>query len=263
MSQSEKPDFRLVYDGEGGLRMAPANTVDREPEPHIVWNPDGEARLETHIDRPPRLPAPDRRPLMVAGLVLLGVVGAGAGLLLRLPRPAAEASPVAAGAGRMQVQVKPDAPPPRLAMVRTPDRLEVLSPETRRKAEGAAPAARPAAPMARPAPELEPPAVESDDPPIATRADQLRQARRGTDCGWARSRAEAMVCDDPGLAAADRRMARAYRGAVRSGAPLAKLRAEQDDWLDLREDAAGISRRAVAQLYAQRIDELEALADPQ
>lgn len=284
MTQSEKPDYRLVYDGDGGLRMAPANTVDREPEPHIAWNPDGEARLEPRIERlAPPPPPPDRRPMFIAGVLLLGLVGIGAGLALRLPPPPALGHPAPSPAGQMEVQVKPDAPPPRLAMVRTPEKLDVFSPEAARQARAAAPAAPMVAPSddAAPLPVTPPPppryaAIPEPAPPMvrpapptprdyapAVEAPPVRQALRGPDCASARTRAEVMVCNDPGLAAADRRMARAYRGAARSGAPLGQLRAEQDDWLDLREDAAHISRRAVAQLYAQRIDELEAMADPQ
>jgi uncharacterized protein len=81
------------------------------------------------------------------------------------------------------------------------------------------------------------------------------------DCGRAPSPAAAMVCADPDLARADRRMARAFRAAALSGAPLDQLRAEQDDWLEIREDAAERSPRAVAQVYDQRIGELEAMAE--
>jgi uncharacterized protein YecT (DUF1311 family) len=101
-------------------------------------------------------------------------------------------------------------------------------------------------------------------PPLPVEAPRLAQApgRAGFDCSGARSAAEAMVCQDPELAAADREMSRAYRRALQSGvAPTGALRADQRDWLAIREDAARHSRRAVAQIYRQRIDELNAMAD--
>ena len=70
-----------------------------------------------------------------------------------------------------------------------------------------------------------------------------------------------MVCEDPELAAADRRLSQAYRAAVAAGAPEEVLRDEQQDWLNLREDAAQRSRRAVADVYEQRIGDLERQLD--
>uniref|UniRef100_UPI0035AE25B3 lysozyme inhibitor LprI family protein n=1 Tax=Phenylobacterium sp. TaxID=1871053 RepID=UPI0035AE25B3 len=66
---------------------------------------------------------------------------------------------------------------------------------------------------------------------------------------------------DPELAAADRRLARAYNRAVASGVPARALRAEQDDWLSIRDDAARRSPDAVASVYEQRIRELNDLAE--
>ncbi|MDB5474601.1 MAG: hypothetical protein JWP49_112, partial [Phenylobacterium sp.] len=85
--------------------------------------------------------------------------------------------------------------------------------------------------------------------------------RAGFDCSSARGAAEAMVCGDPDLAAADRELARAYSRALRSGVPPGAVRADQRDWLNIREDAARHSRRALASVYQQRIDELNAVAD--
>jgi uncharacterized protein YecT (DUF1311 family) len=81
------------------------------------------------------------------------------------------------------------------------------------------------------------------------------------DCRYARSNAEQMVCGDPRLAAADRRLDRAFNRAVAAGVPARELRAEQDDWMQIREDAARRSPRAVASIYEQRIQELNELAD--
>jgi uncharacterized protein len=70
-----------------------------------------------------------------------------------------------------------------------------------------------------------------------------------------------MVCEDPDLAAADRELNQAYRRALRSGAPVDQLRDEQRDWLAIREDAARHSPRALANVYEQRIDDLNEIAD--
>jgi len=70
-----------------------------------------------------------------------------------------------------------------------------------------------------------------------------------------------MVCSDPRLAEADRRMSSAYQAALAAGAPLEDLRSEQADWLAIREDAARHSKRAVMNIYEQRTEELEALAE--
>ncbi len=79
-------------------------------------------------------------------------------------------------------------------------------------------------------------------------------------CADARGVGEQLVCGDPQLVAADRRMARAYSRAQRAGVPREVLRDEQGDWLALREDAARRSPQAVADLYEQRIDDLNAQA---
>jgi len=70
-----------------------------------------------------------------------------------------------------------------------------------------------------------------------------------------------MVCADPALASADRQMARAYQRALRAGAAPGELRQEQRDWMAIREDAARQSPRALAQIYDQRIQELNQIAD--
>ena len=68
------------------------------------------------------------------------------------------------------------------------------------------------------------------------------------------------MCGDAGLAAADRRLAQAWRRAMASGADPRTLRQDQGDWLAIREDAAAHSRRALAQVYAQRTAELDQMA---
>jgi uncharacterized protein YecT (DUF1311 family) len=86
------------------------------------------------------------------------------------------------------------------------------------------------------------------------------QIHASFDCAAARSEAEQLVCSDPYLAAADRQMSRAYRRALQAGIDPAGLSQEQQDWAAIREDAARHSRRAVAQVYDQRIHELNAMA---
>jgi len=78
------------------------------------------------------------------------------------------------------------------------------------------------------------------------------------DCGQALSAAEVLICSDPRLAAADRRMIKALRGALDAGAPAWRLRRDQRDWLDARDATAREAPDQVAGLYQQRIEELEA-----
>jgi len=104
-----------------------------------------------------------------------------------------------------------------------------------------------------------PPAAAASDPATVAAAE-APAARPSFDCRYARSYAQQMICEDPDLAAQDRRMTRAYAAALAAGAPQEQLRAEQGDWLNLREDAARRSAQAVRNIYEQRIEELEALA---
>jgi uncharacterized protein YecT (DUF1311 family) len=247
MAKSDKPDYVLVYDGEGGVRMAPAGTrVEVPPEPHINWPPEPDLRLPEATVTAPRRPA---YVLPVVGAACLCVAGLGLGFVAR-PRLEAVSAPPPAPmqpvAGRMQVAVSPPTP---AAVTPSTTRLEVLPPEQRRPAARTA-ATAPRFPSAR--------TVAADSPPQAA-ADASAVEPFDT-CQDGRSPAEAMVCADPDLARADRRLARAFRAAARSGVPLRQLRAEQDDWLEIREDAAQHSPRAVAQVYDQRIEELEAMA---
>jgi uncharacterized protein YecT (DUF1311 family) len=87
------------------------------------------------------------------------------------------------------------------------------------------------------------------------------QVRPSFDCRYARSPSERMVCGDSELALADRRLNQAYNRAIAAGIPARELRAEQDDWLSIRDDAARHSSDAVASVYEQRIGELNELAE--
>jgi len=100
--------------------------------------------------------------------------------------------------------------------------------------------------------------LERQPPPEA----RLAPAPRPLDCAAIRSAAQDIVCRDPGLMAAERRMARAYAAALAAGAPEPALREDQDDWRRIREAAARRSKQAVEDVYHQRIDELEAMARP-
>ena len=85
--------------------------------------------------------------------------------------------------------------------------------------------------------------------------------RRSYDCADQPSAARAMVCRDAGLARMDQRMKQAYAAALAAGVPEEELAAEQEDWLSIREEAARYSRRSVANIYRQRIDELESMSE--
>ncbi|WP_372785132.1 hypothetical protein [Phenylobacterium sp.] len=119
-----------------------------------------------------------------------------------------------------------------------------------------APAAARSAPPQEAVARSEPPPAPAAAPAVL--APPPAQARLGTgpDCALARSLGQQLACEDPELADADRRMTRAYRAALAAGAPPDELRAEQQDWLSIREDAARHSHRAVAEIYEQRIEEL-------
>ena len=69
-----------------------------------------------------------------------------------------------------------------------------------------------------------------------------------------------MICVDPNLAAADRRLARAYREAIDAGIPERVLRRQQDAWLGARESAARYGPEDVARVYEARIAELEGMS---
>ncbi len=125
------------------------------------------------------------------------------------------------------------------------------------------------------------PAVEASQEPVASetvaapaearRADPPRKikvaartdapVRTAGGCSPNGSRAAVTLCTDPAIAAADQDMERAFQRALRSGAPAKTLRAEQQAWLSVREDAAGRSPADLADVYEQRVAELNAIAD--
>ena len=150
---------------------------------------------------------------------------------------------------RLEVLPPPGAPPPR------PSRAEVVIPVVPPRVVAQAP---PAQPLAAPPPRETPSAVQaSQDASVRSAPEPARFDA----CSDAPSRAYELVCRDRGLAEADRRMKRAYSAALAAGVPPEALRHDQEDWLAVREEAAQVSPRAVADLYRQRTRELFAIAD--
>jgi uncharacterized protein YecT (DUF1311 family) len=213
--------------------------------------------------------APRRRwPLILgAGAAAAIVLGVGAGLLVRPDIDNTEAA-AARGPGVPIEVAKPPPPEP----LRSAGKLEVLSPEQAAAARAQAPRVQAVEPPPSPAPEAAytPPAppplprVSGGAPLAATPPRMQPQPPQGLaerDPCATGSPAEQMVCADPRLAEADRELNRAYRRALAAGVSPGFLRSEQRDWLGIREEAARRSPRAVANIYAQRIDELNAMAD--
>lgn len=217
--------------------------------------------------------APPPRRRWVGAVVLAGVVafGAVAGVFLARddgePAVPATAGSTAEDAG-LSVQVASMAetlttPPPASG-----PKLEVLAPSTQ-----AAPAmARRAPPpvqivpsrAVQPSPSLEPIERQRESPVTPSGQDAAAVAsatQPAFACSDAPTLARAMVCGDRRLAILDQRMKQAYAAALAAGASGEALREDQEDWLNVREDAAQDSRDTVAAVYRQRIAELRQLAD--
>jgi uncharacterized protein YecT (DUF1311 family) len=155
---------------------------------------------------------------------------------------------------RMDIEVNALPPPP---VVKSAGRLDVLPP-------GAAQAASPPPHVLAGLPAEPPQSAQAPRPlqvgdPAPLAAPPVAGAADG--CQAVHGRAAQMVCADPDLSAADRELNQAYRRALRSGVAPEQLRADQRDWLAIREDAARRSPHAVASVYDQRIDELNQIAD--
>jgi uncharacterized protein YecT (DUF1311 family) len=224
---------------------------------------------------PPEEPARRLRawPGIAIGLVLVAAIASGVGLT-RLSRRAPSADQEEASVvprlqvvtGAMPTPAAPQ-PEPAAANLPPPNSLPagVSAPPQFETALRAPPppvlalqgAPRPRDPPAPPAPvEPAPPPPIRAAPPVVM-ADARTPA---SPCDGLRSYAEQMVCSDPQLGAADRRLRRAFGAALRSGVPEDELRADQDEWLRIREGAARYSRNALMNVYHQRIDELESAA---
>lgn len=168
------------------------------------------------------------------------VMGMGLGLWLRadVDRRAATSAlrqaatrPVAAAQAPQQVRI----------VLAKPD--ETLAPPTRLMDVGVSPA----------------------DPAVAATGEVVDAAyveAPSFDCRTARTLADQMVCVDPALAQADRRMAQAYRGALSSGVAYPALARDQARWLAAREAAAKTSPEALASLYEARIAQLSPNENP-
>ena len=96
--------------------------------------------------------------------------------------------------------------------------------------------------------------------PVVSRPAPRQRARPSFNCRYARTPSERMVCVDPSLAAADRRLARAYGEAIQAGVPERVLRRQQDIWLGARDSAARYGPEDVARVYEARIAELEGMS---
>lgn len=213
-----------------------------------------------------------RSPL-VAGCAAVALIAAGVGWATlgdprQPPTPAPQPALDAPAPSPLQVVIaEPPSPAP---LAPAAERLEVLPPPQMNAAAEGAPPPRiviPSAPPARAAAQPPPEAALPRETPNAVATAQAAGVRtapepRGFDaCADAPTPAYEMVCSDRWLAQADQRMKRAYSAALAAGVPPDALRRDQEDWLDVREDAAQISRRAVADIYRQRTRELFALAD--
>ncbi|MDB5433062.1 MAG: hypothetical protein JWP35_4178 [Caulobacter sp.] len=210
-------------------------------------------------DPPPAEPArswrdldwrhPTRQQVFIGGLIVAPLLAVGLGLLAAPHLDSHRAmQPVSAETMRIQLAKTANTP-----VDMTPGaKLQVLSSST------------PAAPVAvvRPVDAPLPAPITAAPPePAVIPVDQRPARGAGFDCGAARSPAEMMVCYDPSLAAADRRMQRAWRRALDSGASHDELRRDQRAWLRDRDEAALDSPEAVRSLYVQRTRELEDAAD--
>lgn len=233
------------------------------------WNDGGNDDQDDYAALPPRRRWVDAG--ILAGVVAVGAV---AGVFLARvdgkPAVLATTSSMADDAG-LSVQVASMAETLTIPPPVTGPKLEVLAPSTQAAA----------AVMARRAPrplQIVPPrAVQPPRPlELVERQRESQVAPSGQDaaasasdtqpsfaCSDAPTLARAMVCGDRRLAILDQRMKQAYAAALSAGAPGDVLREDQEDWLNVREDAAQKSRGTVAAVYRQRIAELRQLADPE
>jgi uncharacterized protein YecT (DUF1311 family) len=195
---------------------------------------------------------PTRQQIFLGGLVAAPLLAVGLGLLfspkLDVRRPM---MPVRGDPMQIVVAGRPNTPLP----AAVGGRLETLPPDMARAAATnlqpmtAAPIE--AAAMARPVP------VSQPATPVSLPAQPSPASYA---CDGDLSRAEAMVCRNPRLAAADQSMKRAWSKALASGADAGRLRRDQRDWLEDREDAALDGPQAVEALYAERIRDLDDIA---
>lgn len=215
----------------------------------------GPMRTTNTVEAPASRPKPAI--LLAVGLAIALALGVGLGLwarpdLLKTPKPMTPTLATAAATGpdgKVRILVNPAAPAPLAPAPQSDGPLEVLPPDMASAA--LAEARQSLGPITPQAPTYDEPQPTEAAAPSAP----------GEACRGAVTVAERMVCGDRRLSAADRRMARAYQRAIAIGVPAGELDDEQNDWLSIREDAARYSAAAVADVYDQRIRELESLAD--
>jgi uncharacterized protein YecT (DUF1311 family) len=274
--------------GSRDLNRSARVTPDRDPARSAAESPEVEFHfkdLAIGADTPERRP-PYRLTAKQLGVAFCMAIAAGAAFAFwtrPVPPPPPDrplapsqsdramepAKPVgsAASGGLAGEQTNPPTTKPamlamRLESPRASARSGSAADPNRRSKESSAPVVHATrAPSASPA-AREPPLRAATEPSAAaTVTTKDLENAPSFDCRHARTVSENMVCDDPALALADRVMDQSYEMALAAGVPRETLRAEQDDWRAIRESAARYSRDAVADVYAQRIDELRAMAD--
>lgn len=227
-------------------------------ESHTPPPPSPAAAAIEELKQAPR----DRR--VVGGLIAAVAAGVVFGLLLKPTlgdRPLAErytgGKPMevaAAGDGGLDIVVKT-----RLAEEGALPRSTSLLPAPIQGMPEPAPfiqVSAPARPFVEPSAD---PFVRS--PPIRRTSMPPAQPPERHPCADARSEAEAMVCAEPRLSAADERLRQAYDRALEAGVRPERLARQQARWLNAREDAARDHPAAVEEVYDARIAELEDMAE--
>jgi len=196
------------------------------------------------------------------------ILGAGAALAMGLAvglwaRPNLGATHDAAERAAAPMAIAVNKPKPPQPATESDGKLEVLPPDAASSSQQAENQSAWASIFAELAPPPPLPPERQDPPPRVAELTPPPQpasaAPDAADC-TAGGLADQMVCADQSLADADREMNLAYRRALRAGISPAALRADQRDWLGIREEAAHHSRWALAEVYRQRIDELNAAA---
>ena len=214
------------------------------------------------LDRePPRRPPPRcvRMPgkgVIVAGILLACLLGLVGGYAMR---PALKDD---LGPGKPHRIVPLPREPQGLGIQVLPGPAVVQPQDTPVDAEAPPPDLSDPAPASEEAARNAPPApaqVAEPSPPEVSPPARVA-VRPSFDCRYARSPAEQLVCGDPQLAAADRRLARAYREALDAGVPRQILDRQQAAWMAAREDAARFGPAAVADVYGERTAELQGMA---
>ena len=204
------------------------------------------------IDRAEPPPPPRGRPgekLIVRGVAVALALGLVGGLVMR---PNLEDQPPAKKAATRQVEIPREPEGLGIIVTPAPEPVTPIQPP----AEATPPPPQPVAE----APPAQPRVITQPSIDAPPRPAPRRTARPSFNCRFARSPSERMVCIDPNLAAADRRLARAYREAIDAGIPERVLRRQQDVWLSARESAARYGPEDVARVYEARISELEGMS---